>query len=198
MAGIALTSRTPVLSENTGFDKGENYYFYDALSGQSPHLYQNLIASAEHRIIIWDPFFMENCDSDLFGNVRNDGVDIFILTAYRRNGSQDKDSLETFKNNILKALGSHVQTSKVIICSIKLNYKNQYLTTVCHDRFLFVDDRVYLIGASMNNQISSKESFGIHEVIHEADKNLIIKKFNEYKNRVISGGHLADKTSYIR
>lgn len=59
MSGIALTSQNPVLSENIGFDKGENYYFYDALSGQSPHLYQNLIASAELRIIIWDPFFME-------------------------------------------------------------------------------------------------------------------------------------------
>lgn len=198
MSGIALTPQTPVLSENIGFDKGENYYFYDALSGQPPHLYQNLIALAEHHIIIWDLFFMEEYDSDLFGSVKNDGVEIFILTAYKRNGSQNKDSLETFKNNILKAMGSHVLPSKVIICSVKLNYKNQHLTTVCHDRFLFVDDRVYLIGASMNNQISSKESFGIHEVINEADKNLIRKKFNEYKNRVISGGHLADKTSYIR
>lgn len=198
MAGIALTLQTPVLSEHTGFDKGDNYYFYDAFSGQSPLLYQNLISSAEQRIIIWDPFFMENYDFDLFCNVQKEGIDIFILTAYKRNGSQNKDSLERFKNNILKALGNHVLPSKVIICSVKLNYKNQYLTTVCHDRFLFVDDRVYLIGASMNNQISSKESFGILEVINEADKSLIIKKFNEYKNRVISGGHLADKISYIR
>lgn len=198
MAGIVLTPQTPVLSGITGFDKGDNYYFYDAYLGQSPHLYQSLIASAENRIIIWDPFFMENCDYDLFSNVQKDGIEIFILTAYKRNGCQDKDSLDTFKNNILKALSSHAPTCRVVICSIKLNLRKQYVTAVCHDRFLFVDDRVYLVGASMNNQISSKESFGVCEITDESDKGLIIRKFNEYMNRVINGGQLADKTSNRR
>ena len=51
----------------------------------------------------------------------------------------------------------------------------------CHDRFLIVDDTTaYLVGASMNNQLSSEWTFGIMKIDkaknHDAYK-LITDKF---------------------
>ena len=191
---IDITPNTPILATGTGFEQGKNYFFFDATAQQPPYLYQNIIGSAKTKIVIWDTHFMENYDPELFKSVACDNLQIMIFTAYHR--EQDIDSLKTFFQNIKVALSSHANSCKISIRSVKWNSYNKYMTKISHDRYLIVDDDVYLIGASMNNQIQSYHSHGIYKLNDQEDRDLIIRKFKEYWNRSISE-HTADKRSNI-
>lgn len=164
-----------------GFEMGDDYAFYDRNVDASikPEYYQHIISKAK-KIVIWDPHFMENVDGKLFESVTQNNVEIEILTVcddftYK----QEQKEVKLLRDNIKNALRKVGITSfsgwvyAFMNRKIKTTYDKKIYP--CHDRFLIVDDQVaYLVGASMNNQLSSEWTFGIMKI----DK---AKNYNAFK-----------------
>ena len=75
-------------------------------------------------------------------------------------------------NKIEKNLPANVKNANIKLRVFKHND--------WHDRFLIIDDRCFLVGASVYNQYNNNLSHGIYEVTDAFDKNLITDKFNQY------------------
>lgn len=180
MAGLVkLTSSARIVTGSNGFERGKYYSFYDPEEmNVVPSYYQELLASATQTIHIWDPHYMENYDAEIFSKVNNENLSIYILTAFHK--EQDERSLRTFADNIKNVFQRNgVKKMKVtILCCERKNPK------LWHDRYLMIDEKdVFLVGASMNNQIKSEKSFGICKVIDSDDIILIKSKYNKYREK---------------
>lgn len=176
MAGMinpktVLNKSVAKVSATYGFEMGGDYAFYDRNLDASikPVYYQHIISQAK-KIVIWDPHFMENADGKLFESVTQNNVEIEILTVcgdypYK----QEQKEVKLLRDNIKNALRKVGITSfsgwvyAFMDRKIKTTYNKKIYP--CHDRFLIVDDQVaYLVGASMNNQLSSEWTFGIMKI----------------------------------
>ena len=193
---VSLPSSSSTVSTSFGFELAGDYAFYDKNSNPSvnPKYYQHIISSAK-KIVIWDPHFMENVDGELFEDVKNKDVEIEILTVCSSFPSkQIEQHVGQLRDNIKNVLNkSGITNYNGNIFAFKHNkvydWKGDYLY-ICHDRFLIVDDSMaYLVGASMNNQVSTDKSFGIMRI----DKNnnydvfkLIVDKYTWLKSKFLS------------
>lgn len=176
-----LNKSAAKVSTTYGFEMGDDYAFYDRNVDASikPEYYQHIISKAQ-KIVIWDPYFMEQYDGELFESVTQNDVEIEILTVCNDYPyKQEQKEVKLLRDNIKNAL------RKVGITSFSgcvYAFKDRKIKTTynkkiypCHDRFLIVDDQVaYLVGASMNNQLSSEWTFGIMKI----DK---AKNYNAFK-----------------
>lgn len=187
-----LIKSTPKVSTTYGFEMGDDYAFYDRNTDESiePKYYQHIISQAK-KIVIWDPYFMEQYDGQLFESVTKEGVEIQILTVCREGTKnqppQGLDEVKLLRDNIKNALRkAKIKTFSGCVFAFTFNKRKIYTGLgeriyPCHDRFLIVDDTTaYLVGASMNNQLSSEWTFGIMKIdkakSHDAYK-LITDKF---------------------
>ncbi|MDE7378356.1 MAG: hypothetical protein K2N13_05260 [Paraprevotella sp.] len=179
---LKLTPYAAAVTARDGFEHGKHYSFYDAEKASEipPAYYQDLLATAQTTIQIWDSYYMEGTDANVFSKVVNDNISIHILTASAP--GQNEQTMKAFADNIKKTLeGNGVKGFNIVI-----QCYNEFIkrTKVCHDRFLILDHKeIYLIGASMNNQILSSRSFGICNVSEQTDKHLILSKYKDAMNR---------------
>lgn len=189
---INLPSGSSEVSTSFGFDMADNYAFYDRNHNPdiNPEYYQHIISTAQ-KIVIWDPFFMENVDGALFESVKKNDVEIEILTVCKP--TQDVQSVNSLRDNIKNALIKVGITNFTGFIYAFKNYKvkdgNNKRLFQCHDRFLLIDDDVaYLVGASMNNQQSSEWNFGIMKMKKNDNQdvyNLIVDKYNSLKSKFL-------------
>lgn len=179
--GVQLPEGTNIVSDTLTFDqKSPTYMFYDAIkTKKAPNAYRKLLSYAKKSIKIWDPFFMPDYCAQLFKDVRVEGIDIEILSSYK--GIQDKDDMERMLTNIREVLEANSVSSATIAACIH-NYAKW------HDRFLIIDEglasqTVYLVGASMDDQIQSNKSHGIGKVANKQDEDLIIEKYTDCRRK---------------
>ena len=185
-AGSSVSS----VNGSTNFVDGKYYHFYDRkLSSNNPGLYQELLASAEDSIVIWDPHYRE-CRCDVFSGIHKDGIYIEILTICH--DEESKADIEAFGNTILNAIDdTDVPNCKVRINALAPRGLRQIGGTEWHDRYLIIDNmKVFLVGASIDAQEKTHRSFGIYEVTEIDDINLVVDAYNDYKSNIIdvSGG----------
>lgn len=63
-----------------------------------------------------------------------------------------------------------------------------------HDRYLVIDDRAFLVGSSMKNQVTGEKSFGIFEVKDGGNMaDFIVDLYDDYTQKVIY-----DKTRWYK
>lgn len=165
--------------ESQTHDKGAFYHFYDVRNKRrndvkpNPDFYAILISQAKHFIKIWDPYFHETEDCEVFKAVAASNITIIIVTSLdRKTRLQDKQSVIDYCNNIESNLPAAVKTATITVLA---HDRNDW-----HDRFLIIDDRCFLVGASVNNQLKNNLSHGIYEVTNQVDKKLIKDKFDIY------------------
>ena len=78
---LTLNGNVSSVNGSTNFVDGKYYHFYDRmLTSNTPGLYQELLASAENSIVIWDPHYRE-CRCDVFSAIHKDGIYIEVLTS---------------------------------------------------------------------------------------------------------------------
>ena len=190
---VSLPSSSSTVSTSFGFELAGNYAFYDKNPDPTvkPEYYQHIISTAK-KIVIWDPHFMENVDGKLFEAVTYKDVEIEILTVCK--DDQDDKSVNALRDNIknsLKKAGISNHSGTIFAFKhYKVKDGNDKRLYQCHDRFLMIDDRVvYLVGASMNNQLGSEWNFGIMK-IEKTDNfsifKLISDKYDDIKKKFIS------------
>lgn len=175
---IVATPPKPVASQT--HEKGALYHFYDVRDKNGkqvkdfPDYYSILISQAKQSIRIWDPYFHEIDDCKLFSGVTANKIEIKIVTSldHNPNRPQDKQTVDDYSKYIERNLPKSVAAAEIAI--------RAYSHNDWHDRFLIIDDRYFLVGASVYNQLNNNLSHGIYEVINPKDKDLILRKFNQY------------------
>ena len=187
---LTLNGNVSSVNGSTNFVDGKYYHFYDRmLTSNTPGLYQELLASAENSIVIWDPHYRE-CRCDVFSAIHKDGIYIEVLTICY--DEESKDDMEVFGNKILDAIDdTDVPNCKVRINALAPRDLRQIHWTEWHDRYLIIDNKkVFLVGASIDAQEKSNKSFGIYEMTENDDINRVVDAYNDYKSSIIdvSGG----------
>lgn len=163
---------------------GENYAFFDYSEHQAdlPTMYGNLLASAESKICIWDPYFNAGKgDSEflVFSRIKK-SLKIELLSHGSAQNSRVADSIQHIKNNLDSTI---VRSTEIKFFWISTD---KYHTTYSvHDRFLIIDDqRYFLVGSSWgyhSNVDGDRGSTGIFEIENDKDKNIIKNRYDKYK-----------------
>lgn len=169
----SLTAGAPIVSATTfGFEFAGNYAFYDRNANVAikPEYYKQILAGAK-KIVIWDPHFMENEDGKLFESVNQNDVEIVILTVCTNSYQvqQEEPEVHKLRDNIRNALRkAGVSRFSGYVYAFKHHKVKDGMRCriyQCHDRFWMIDDKdLYIVGASMNNQLSSEWNFGIMKI----------------------------------
>lgn len=178
------------------FDIGEDYAFYDARTGSVPNYYQYLLGQAQSSIEIWETYSNPHEDYKVFQAVKNHKIKITLLTICDDNYCYSEDDVKELANSIIDNLNNEVKTCELTVIALKKEYR--YKKNLWHDRFLIIDDTYcYLVGPSMNNQVGSDLSFGIHGLSKEADADLLKRKLQSYAS-ITGNAQLTIKVSRKR
>ena len=91
---IVVPESHSIISEAPSFVNKGRYWFYDVrLTEEAPNQYQKIIANAQNTIWIWDPYFDETSDHEIFQYVNVDEITISIVTSFK-----DGRSLQNLSN----------------------------------------------------------------------------------------------------
>lgn len=167
---------------------GEGLWYYDSfkkhLSG--PTIYRELLQSATNRIWIWDSYLHKG-DADLFSNI-SETINIRILTSFGKGKNTDipRDYQEFFDaiRNMQQNCEFGLQLAFINTRHIGWNSAKK----LPHDRFLFIDDRVYIVGSSMeyhsveenDDRINSIANTLIYEIKEEPNRKILRNDFKSF------------------
>lgn len=164
-------------------EKGAAYSLYlkDSDDKPAPAMYGNLIASATSKVIIWDPY-VHGDDMSVFSNLsHNVDISILMLCSAQNWGTRNADIINKLKQYIAPEFKASTSLRLAFIDKDRhgagLNGSWQF-----HDRFLIIDDEIFLIGASMAHHRSPQQTTGIMRIEHEEDKIMIHDAFNQTYN----------------
>lgn len=160
------------------FEYGEDYAFYDARMKRTPDYYQKILATATKTIQIWETHSKPEEDWKVFSEVTCPQIDITILTICDKD-MKTEEQVRQLANNIIDNLNDEVKICTLIVFAF--HYNCIFDDILWHDRFLIIDDNdYYLVGPSMNNQVGSDTSFGIHYLSKTSDRDLLKKKLDSF------------------
>lgn len=179
---LSPASNVPVVDSSSHFVHGVDYAFYNKIrTREAPNYYQQLLSSAQNRIVIWDPYFIPSVSYKVFESLKSSCFvsEILILTICK--GSYVGKDFFEFAKNCFETLSDSLKGFSIMAYGMKnRQYEASSSYQKFHDRFLFVDNDVYLVGNSLDNQIDCKESFGICRLFNDADKDVAVNAFNDY------------------
>lgn len=114
-----------------------------------PTIYRQLIESAQRLIGVWDTYLQER-DANLFNNISSK-IELKILTTVNQKGEEDRniDNYYRFLEK-LKIIQEANGFSLVMRGICKSSHQKKSTARIPHDRFLFVDDRVFIVGSSLH------------------------------------------------
>lgn len=202
--GRNLMTKNPVnipptasnIKPSFSFDIGEDYAFYDARTGSAPNYYQHLLGQAQSSIEIWDTYSNPDVDYKVFKEVKSPKIDIRLLTICDDKYCSLENDVKELANNIINNLNKEVKICELKVIALKKEYR--YEKNLWHDRFLIIDNTYcYLVGPSLNNQVGSVLSFGIHGLSKKADADLLKKKLQSYAS-ITGNAQLTIKVSRKR
>lgn len=163
----------PAVADNMKHGVNCAFFIRNAVDQAPPSYYRNLIASAELKIVIWDPYFHDT-DARIF-SVLTHTLNVTILT--KKSGQRKAKYFEDCENAIISNVPDAVKSG----CNFFLYFVDTDRHSEvwqCHDRFLIIDDsRVFIIGASIAHHLEVHDSTGIYEVVEDEDKALIADAF---------------------
>ena len=176
-------------------DTKHGMWFYDRLEERehAPNIYKKLIDSAEERIYIWEPYLQER-DAELFKDIPRN-IEVKILTCFNVNNSKCPhkgfiDKIKEYRNSNNFSL--YIATIEEQDINNKLNKgiarteHKRIGKKLPHDRFLFIDDRVFYVGASLNYHSAPNadrvSTTAIYEISEEENKSFLRQHYDSYWN----------------
>lgn len=173
---ISRTSVPGVLEEN-GCQRAGNFWYYDSCLELSiaPSVYSALTAVAAQRLWVWDRYLNAG-DIEAFGSIRA-GVSFRLLCEGSLQSAPFNDSLRIF------AALFRERYPRVTLQIAWLNrdvYPN-YDPAICfHDRYLFVDDDIYMVGSSLSSHCKREWATSIIKVNDAIGCDLLRYEFDKY------------------
>lgn len=164
---------------------GNNLWFYNNLHCvDKPLIYEHLLNIAEEKICIWDPY-TNTRDANLFRLI-NRGIDVKCLTLFEETKIEEEivRDYSSKKSRFISNL-RNIQSENNFNLKLRVYYFNKMDDRFgFHDRYLFIDDDVYIVGSSMgyHNTLnrSKPKSTAIYKVSDELDKRIIRNMFYQY------------------
>lgn len=184
MTTTPITIPHPAVPTTDYMIHGDDYAFFDYSDHETdlPTMYGDLLASAESKICIWDPYFNANKGTSeffVFSRVSN-RIKIELLSHGTSQNRRIQDSIQHIKNNLDSSIVNSVQIEFFWISTDR--HANKYSV---HDRFLIIDDsRFFIVGSSWgyhSNAAGERKATGIFEVKKDNDKNIIKTMYNKFK-----------------
>jgi len=151
----------------------EDIWYYDHFRETTapPSIYQYLVSKAKQRVWIWDTHLHDG-EEEILSSIKKH-VDVRILTCFGMQKNTIPKRMEAFFNS-LKSL------QKIAQFGLKVNVYNMMLDPgkqPFHDRYLIVDDQIYIVGSSIGYHHRRITSTSIHMIQSEASKDLIYDRF---------------------
>lgn len=154
----------------------DGYWYYDPFheTVDAPTVYQSLATTAVQRVWMWDPYF---CDGDdLVLASLQDGVLLRLLTS---GSCQGRSKLRQRLEKLVADL--HIRYPRVTVQVRCFNLDNvQDRALDFHDRYLFIDNDIYVVGASMTWHRQRRGSHGVHRMEASTARDLVRDKFTQY------------------
>lgn len=162
----------------------EGIWYYDALKGKDnfPQIYKHLLSSAEDKVWIWDPYTNSE-DHVLFKYIKKK-VDVRCLTFWGCNPKKG-DTPKGRKLFLDRVEGVQVKYRFSLEVKYYNIFKNPGVKCPFHDRYLFIDEDVYIVGSSMgyhHENGGGTSSTSIHLIKERASFQLVKEKFLELWN----------------
>ena len=191
MSLVNLTKASQSEEFTHNFDEYGAYLYFERNDKDKPSCYENILGIAKKRIIIIDPHLSIKEDLILFEKMKTEGVDVKILAVC--DYVDKKDDVKSYFDALQNKFKKNLNNYKLEFCCFKPNPWKRKNTSwdkhndeqifIWHDRYLLVDNRAFLVGSSMNNQVSGNKSFGIYEVKDSAVMvQFIIDLYDKYNN----------------
>lgn len=154
------------------------FYYFDHLHelNHPPGIYGYLLSTGKLEIKIWDSYIYKD-DAEILRNI-DPNVDVMILTSW----GCDKAGNEPGK--VTPLINNLCRVQSQIGFGLNLRVYNKNYDPISgknpfHDRFLFVDERVYVIGSSMEYHRRRMASTTISTVMDTGIKEFLNDKFDE-------------------
>ncbi|MED2972203.1 hypothetical protein P4361_08045 [Fictibacillus sp. B-59209] len=161
-----------------------DFWYYDRWLEpiEPPEIYEYLLSTAKNLVWIWDPY-VKSEDLKLLSHINNE-VKVKVLSYW----GQDRRAP---RKKRVQDLINEVSTKYLSWgFDIELKYYNTYYDTESidpfHDRYLFIDNDVYMVGASLTNHHKRNSSTAIIKIVPEDAKLLLRERFNECWNHQVS------------
>lgn len=151
---------------------------------------RSLVSRARRRVTLVDYFFSDQDVGLLIPAVASLDVEIRVLTSkegLKRVGA-GKDGFRAMAEKLERTVGSMV--AKLRMQSVQVRYMTGTKAPI-HDRFLVVDDRVYLLGSSLN-EYGSRATMLVRLRYPDVVRPHIERQWNAAKRLVPSGEPGAD------
>lgn len=165
---------------------GKDMWFYSNLHNPNkPSKYESLLEEAKNRVYIWDPY-TKVPDEELFKHINQD-IEVKCLTLFEgirmsnSRNSQYTSWASEFISNLANIKSEKGFQLELRVYNVDHRYSEKY---GFHDRYLFIDEDIYVIGSSMpyhNLQASvNQKSTCIYKLTDDMNKHIIEQMFNDY------------------
>jgi len=136
-----------------------------------PEAYKYLISNAQREIWIWDPYINQQ-DIDFLSNISED-VLVKGLTCFG-SGTPKLQKLVSEASLISQKWKFYI---KVRYYDKRMDGRDN--SEPFHDRYLFVDERVFMVGASLEHHHRRLSTNAIVEITDEETRTLLKNRFNK-------------------
>lgn len=166
------------------------FWYYDAMKEgrvSGPTIYRQLIESAQRLIGVWDTYLQER-DANLFNNISSK-IELKILTTVNQKDEEDRniDNYYRFLEK-LKKIQEANGFSLIMQGICKSSHQKNSTARIPHDRFLFVDDRVFIVGSSLHyhsieddaEHIIDVANTTVTELFADENKEILKNDFDSY------------------
>lgn len=172
---------TSELKSPYGCSTADGIWYYDVLKGKDkpPQIYKYLLSSAREKVWIWDPYTNPE-DHVLFKSIKRE-VDVRCLTFWGCNPKKidTPKCRQLFLDEVKKVQIKYKFDLEIRYYNI---FKNSQIDDPFHDRYLFIDSDVYIVGSSMgyhHENRSRASSTSIHLIKEKGSIELVKEKFLE-------------------
>lgn len=186
------SSPVTVIPSSTNYCKTneKGFWYYDAMEEKrvsGPTVYRELLESAHHNIDVWDSYLTKR-DANLFNSI-GARMKVRILTTINQKGEVDKgyDNYFRFLEEI-KTIQATNGFSLIVMGICRSSHQKLSSGRIPHDRFLFVDDRVFIVGSSLhyhsieddNEHVLDIANTTITELTLDENKKILKNDFESY------------------
>jgi hypothetical protein len=175
-ATASRTNIAGVIEEHACHRAGTLWYYDPWLQPSAPpSIYSSLAASALRTLWIWDPYLNDG-DANVLTSL-NPGISFRLLFEGASNSPKLAQTLTAFTAAFRSNFpGVTLQISYLDRSIYWTNDPALYF----HDRYLFVDDDVYLVGSSLSTHCTRTNATAITKISGDAAPALLRYEFNVY------------------
>lgn len=143
------------------------FWYYDAMDDSKisgPTIYRHLVESAQNDVGVWDPY-LQGRDATIFDTL-SPSICLRILTSINQKGEANK-SYHQFLNEI-ETIQKNKGFSLQVMGICRSTHQKASRARIPHDRFLFIDDRVFMIGSSLHYHSIENDQAHLSDVANTA------------------------------